>query len=122
MSSPRNSSSGTGGRHRSRLPHRPPSERGWVAAALYGLGAALTLVALYTGWILLLLGGCRGSDGHIDTGVWIGGAAIFLIGAAWAARSPRRAWWGLPLSMLVAAVFVLGLATLLTGSTGWCPD
>ena len=91
-------------------------------AALYVLGAGLTVAALLVGVILLLIAGCGGSDGHVDTGVWIGGTAIFFAGAAWAVRSPRRVWWGLPVSMLVAAGFVVGLATLLTGSTGACPD
>jgi hypothetical protein len=97
------------------------SPRGRPAAA-YVLGAGLTVGALLVGVVLLLVAGCAGSDGHVDTGVWLGGAAIFFAGAAWAIRSPRRVWWGLPISMLLASGFVVGLATLLTGSTGACPD
>jgi hypothetical protein len=91
-------------------------------AAPYVLGVGLTVIAVFAGALLLLLAGCGGSNGHVDSGVWAGGAAIFLTGGAWAIRRPSRVWWALPLSMLVASGFVVGLAVVLTGSTGACPD
>jgi hypothetical protein len=91
-------------------------------AAPIVLGVGLTVVATFGGILLVLLAGCGSSNGHIDTGVWIGGGVLFFACAAWAVRHPRRVWWALPLSMLVGWGFVVGLAVLLTGSTGACPD
>jgi hypothetical protein len=84
------------------------------------LGAALNAAALYGAFILLLIGGDCDDDGHIPVAVWVIGALVYGGFALWALQRGRRAWWGLPLATLTAAVVIVGLATVFTGSTGAC--
>jgi hypothetical protein len=87
-------------------------------------GGIVNIGALFGAFILFLLGGnCSGNDnGHVDDWMWAIGLAVLLVVGAWALRRPWHAWWGLPAATLAAAVVVVALANVVTGSTGACID
>ena len=88
--------------------------------AAYAVGAALGGGALFGAFLLFLVGGSCSDDGHVPPAVWAVGAIAFLAAATWSLQRPKRAWWGVPASILGSALLVVLLATAFTGSTGAC--
>jgi hypothetical protein len=91
-----------------------------VTLAAYGIGAAFSFGALFGAFLLFLIGGGCGEEGHVTGAMWAIGAVAYLGGGAWSLQRPKRAWWGLPASVLASALLVVLLATAFTGSTGAC--
>jgi len=94
--------------------------RQWVPVLA---GLVLDVGALALTALGLLVAGCGGDQaGHVDRWMWaLGGMLAFAIGT-WALSRPSRALWGLPLGTLAGAAVVIGLAVVLNGNTGLCPD
>lgn len=86
------------------------------------VGAVLNVGGFVLAFLAFLLTGCGDRNGHISGGVWAVGLVVSVVSGTWALQRPSRAWWGIPLSTLLATGVVIGLATALTGSTGLCPD
>jgi hypothetical protein len=93
-------------------------------AVLPALAVAIALAgAAYAGAIILVLvaGSCS-DEGHIQAGVWISGAFVYLLLGAWGLQRPLRTVWTVPVAVLGAGLWIAALATVLTGSTGACLD
>ena len=93
-------------------------ERGALVVAV--LAGALNALALVGGFILLLIGGSCSDDGNVSGAIWISGALVYLAGASWGLRARWHAVWLVPVSLLAAAIWVVAVATVFTGSTGMC--
>jgi len=84
---------------------------------------ALTAAAAFGVFFLVLVGGSCSDDGHISTVAWLGGLVIYLVGGSLGLRrSAVHGVWAVPASLLVAGIWLVGVATVLTGSTGACLD
>src|SRR3954447_17979805 len=94
--------------------------RQWVPVLA---GLVLDVGALALTALGLLVAGCGGDQaGHVDRWMWALGAMLaFAIGTG-ALSGPSRVLWALPLGTLAGAVVVIGLAVVLNGNTGLCPD
>jgi hypothetical protein len=84
--------------------------------------AVLTGAAAFGVFLLVLLSGGCGDNGHVPALAWGGAIVIYLVGGAVALRRSVHALWAVPASLLVAGIWLVGVATALTGSTGFCLD
>jgi hypothetical protein len=83
--------------------------------------AAFNALAAFGVLVLVIVGGSCGDDGHVGPLAWGGAIAIYLVGATVALRRrPVHALWAVPASLVVGGLWLVGIATLLTGSTGSC--
>jgi hypothetical protein len=83
---------------------------------------ALTAAAAFGVFFLVLVGGSCSDDGHIPVVAWLGGLVIYLVGGAVGLRRAAHGVWAVPASLLVGGIWLVGVATVLTGSTGACLD
>ena len=83
---------------------------------------ALTAAAAFGVFFLVLVGGSCSDDGHIPAVAWLGGLVIYLVGGSVGLRRAAHGVWAVPASLLVGGIWLVGVATLLTGSTGACLD
>jgi lysylphosphatidylglycerol synthetase-like protein (DUF2156 family) len=96
------------------------SARPGAALAIEILSGALNTAAVFGVFLLVLVGGSCSDDGHVPLGAWIGAIVVYLAGGAWALQRGWRAVVLVPLSLLAAGVWLVGVSVLLTGSTGAC--
>jgi len=92
-----------------------------LVLATVAVAAALAILAAFGVLLLVLVGGgCGDDEGHIPKLAWVGGGAIYLAAASWGLQRPGRSLWAVPVSLLAAGAFVVGVAVVFTGSTGAC--
>ena len=84
--------------------------------------AALNAIAAFGVFVLFIVGGSCSDEGHVGPLAWGGALVVYLVGASVALRRPVHALWAVPASLVVAGLWLVGVATLLTGSTGVCLD
>ena len=73
-------------------------------------------------FILVLVAGSCSDNGHIGAFALVSAAVLYLGGAAAGLQRAVHALWAVPASLLVAGLWLVGVASLLTGSTGACLD
>ena len=95
-----------------------------LGVQLAAIAVASTLSVLAgVGVILMILAGgsCSESDhGHLQLGGWISAVAIYFAIATWGVQRPMRTAWAVPVAILLAGLWLVALATAMTGSTGAC--
>lgn len=92
-----------------------------VLASLVVAGA-LNAAAAFGVFLLVLVGGSCSDNGHIGPLAWGGALVIYLACAAAGLQRALHALWAVPVSLLVAGIWLVSVASLLTGSTGMCLD
>jgi hypothetical protein len=98
-----------------------PFPFGAQLAAIAVASALSVLAALGVLFMILIGGGCNDS-GHIPLGGWISAAALYVVLATWGLQRPLRTAWAVPGAILFAGLWLVAVATLVTGSTGACLD
>ncbi|HZR94691.1 MAG TPA: hypothetical protein VFA56_03295 [Gaiellaceae bacterium] len=98
------------------------SELPGAALAIEILAGALNAAAIFGVFVLVLVGGSCSNDGHVPAAAWIGAIAVYLAGGAWALQRGWRAVLLVPLAVLAAGAWLVGVSVLFTGSTGACLD
>jgi hypothetical protein len=100
----------------------------WFRAGPWGLGSyaaglLLTAPALYASLGGVLVIGCFAHAGDAHAWMYVVGVVAGASGVGWSVRRPMRAFWGLPLSVLLAILLVPALAAVFNhGGTAWCPE
>jgi FtsH-binding integral membrane protein len=94
-----------------------PSSR---VSLLLVAATALMLVAFVFGLFLTAFANACGDGGGAHTVEWLGAAAIYLVGGAWALQGPPRAVWAMPALVLLGSGWVAIAAQLVPGGDGAC--
>jgi hypothetical protein len=93
-----------------------------VQLAAIAVASTLSVLAGVGVLFMILLGGsCSESDhGHLQLGGWISAVAVYAGIATWGVQRPLRTAWAVPVAILFAGLWLVALASVLTGSTGAC--
>jgi hypothetical protein len=93
-----------------------------VQLAAIAVASTLSVLAGVGVLFMILVGGsCSESDhGHLQLGGWISAVAVYVGIATWGLQRPLRTAWAVPVAILFAGLWLVALASVLTGSTGAC--
>ena len=74
-----------------------------------------TTLAVVGVFILVLATGSCSDNGHIPAAAWVGAAVVYLAGGAFGLQRAVRGIWVAPAAVLLAAFWLVAVATVLTG-------